>query len=121
MGRARRFEAQTLGDLKRTTSEFSKVERRRDDAILRAHLAGNSLRVIAEAAGLSHETVRTIVERMQGWLKEEQEFFATTAPPTFGVLRFGEYDAARRQYERRAERLQSLLSVNADDTEGDDA
>lgn len=33
----------------------------RDDAIRDAHAAGHSLRALAEAAGLSHETIRYIV------------------------------------------------------------
>lgn len=54
-------------------SELRKVERAaakavaslalRDEAIHEAHASGQSLRKIAEAAGLSHEQVRRILSR----------------------------------------------------------
>lgn len=41
------------------------LRRDRDAAILEARAQGNSLRVIAEAAGVSHQTVANIVEAAQ--------------------------------------------------------
>lgn len=65
MGRKRNVQVPTLRELDKAVKALGRVERQRDEAILRASLAGNSLRVIAVATGLSHESVRSIVERMQ--------------------------------------------------------
>ena len=79
-----------------------------DEAILRAYLAGNSLRVIATAAGLSHESVRTIAERMQEWARQEADLLAQGVVHVRSRDPFGRDDA---HHARRSEHLRKLLDV----------
>jgi lambda repressor-like predicted transcriptional regulator len=49
--------------VRRATAQLLAAEKRRDQAVIAWHQTGESLRVIAVAAGLSHMTVQRIVER----------------------------------------------------------
>jgi DNA-directed RNA polymerase specialized sigma24 family protein len=50
-----------LEGVRRTSSELARARTAQHVAITRAYAEGVSLREIAEAAGVSHETVRRIV------------------------------------------------------------
>ena len=53
----------SIRKVKRAAAKAADSRERLDDAIREAHDQGNSLRTIAEAAGVSHEQVRVIVSR----------------------------------------------------------
>jgi hypothetical protein len=112
MGRQRNVELATLKELPALCRELGRVERRRDEAILQARLAGNSLRVIADSTGLSHETVRAIVERMQEWVREETAELEAVKSGWVAP----EHEYMERQRERRAEHLRKLLNVKIPDS-----
>jgi lambda repressor-like predicted transcriptional regulator len=61
--------------LRRAGQAFSAVERRRGEAIYRAHKGGMSLRAIARETDLSHETVRGIIARIERWVEVEAAWF----------------------------------------------
>lgn len=112
MGRKRNVEPITLGELERASKAFNKSEQARDEAILRAHLAGNGLRAIALASGLSHESVRTIIARARAWVKWEESFLAA------GLLGGMTVDSQRRaeaSQRKRSAHLAWLLDVKKSD------
>jgi hypothetical protein len=55
-----------LAKVKRTSAALLRAQEARDLAVVEAVEAGESLRVIGEAAGLSPEGVRQVVRRMKG-------------------------------------------------------
>lgn len=52
-----------LGLVERRARAVTEAENKLELSIVAAHDAGASLRAIAERAGLTHETVRTIIRR----------------------------------------------------------
>ena len=63
MGRRPQVESDSLREVTSAAKAVERAELKRAQAILAAHGAGNGLRVIAIEAGVSHETVRGIIER----------------------------------------------------------
>ncbi len=92
-------------ELDRAARAFGKAETQRDEAILRASLAGSSLRQIALITGLSHETIRGIVKRKTAWLEREREFLG--GPPAAGAT-FASQARAEKHRERRRTHLRTF-------------
>lgn len=73
MGRKRNIEAASLCDVEKAARAVAKAARSVDAAqaelvaaMAAAYQAGNSYRTIAQAANLSHEKVRQLIERGHG-------------------------------------------------------
>jgi hypothetical protein len=115
MSRTQNVEYVTLKELEVARKELGRVERRRDEAIYRAHLAGNSLRVIAYTTRLSHETVRTIVERMQEWVRFETDLLAKIEGGGAAGMGIDSVMRAEANHKRRSEHLRKLLNVKIPD------
>lgn len=113
MGRKENVHGPTLQELRKAVKALGRVERQRDEAILRAYLAGNSLRVIARVTSLSHESVRTIIERMQEWARQEGDLLAKGVVHGRSRDPYGLDDA---HHARRAEHLRQLLDVKNPDS-----
>jgi hypothetical protein len=116
MGRTQNVERVTLKELEAASKELGRVERKRDEAILRAHMAGNSLRVIAYTTRLSHETVRTIVERMQEWVRFESDLLAKLEGGGAAGMSIDSVIRAEVNHRRRSEHLRKLLNVKISDS-----
>jgi hypothetical protein len=116
MGRSQNVELVTLKELQAASKEFGRVERKRDEAILRARLAGNSLRVIALETGLSHETVRTIVERMEEWVRFESDLLAKIGGDGASGMTVGSVMRSEAHFRRRSEHLRKLVNVKIPDS-----
>jgi hypothetical protein len=106
-----KVEVGTLRDLGRAADRYSVAARTRDEAIYRAHLAGNGLRVIALETGLSHETVRAIIGRVSRWVETEQSILA--AGP--GGLSIDSLKRDEANHSKRVQHLAWLLSVKDTD------
>ena len=68
-----------MADLRRAASAAKRAERRLEEEIYRAFIAGNSLRAIAAEVDRSHESVREIVMRMKQWIERESSVLAEPA------------------------------------------
>ena len=110
MGRTK-HESNSLRDLDLAARAFRNAERKRDEEIFRAHRAGNSLRVISMATELSHETVRTIIERMRRWVQSEQE----SLERGFAAMTVTQQIRGDASQRNRRKRLEKLLDVKNPD------
>ena len=62
-GSVLRVDIRLLNTLRRRAEALERARVERDEAVIRAHERGLSLRVIAQACDLTHEGVRKIVNR----------------------------------------------------------